>query len=112
MGEWMTKIWYLYAMVYYTDIKRTNCHLQWRGLEIVILNEVSHTEKENIWYRLYVDSKKKKKMAQINQSIYKTEVEPQMQKLNLKLPVGKASRDKLEDWDWHIHITIYKIDNN
>ena len=38
-------------------------------------------------------------MAQINQSIYKTEVEPQMQKLNLKLPVGKASRDKLEDWD-------------
>ena len=35
----------------------------------------------------------------MNQSIYKTEVEPQMQKSNLKLPEGKASRDKLEDWD-------------
>jgi len=22
---------------------------------------------------------------------------------------GKKGRDKLEDWDWHIQITIYKI---
>ena len=22
-----------------------------------------------------------------------------------------AGRDKLGDWDWHIHTTIYKIDN-
>ena len=24
---------------------------------------------------------------------------------------GKVGRDKLGDWDWHIHTTIYKIDN-
>ena len=24
---------------------------------------------------------------------------------------GKWGRDKLGDWDWHIHTTIYKIDN-
>ena len=22
---------------------------------------------------------------------------------------GKGERDKLEDWDWHIHTTIYKM---
>ena len=32
--------------------------------------------------------------------------------IKLKVTRGKASRDKLEDWDWHIHITIFKIDNN
>ena len=24
---------------------------------------------------------------------------------------GKGGRDKLGDWDWHIHTTIHKIDN-
>ena len=24
---------------------------------------------------------------------------------------GKEGRDKLGDWDWHIHTTIYKIDS-
>ena len=24
---------------------------------------------------------------------------------------GEGGRDKLEEWDWHIHTTIYKIDN-
>ena len=24
---------------------------------------------------------------------------------------GKAGRDKLENWDWHIHTTMYKTDN-
>ena len=24
---------------------------------------------------------------------------------------GGRGRDKLGDWDWHIHTTIYKIDN-
>ena len=24
---------------------------------------------------------------------------------------GKVGRDKLGDWDWHIHYYIYKIDN-
>ena len=30
---------------------------------------------------------------------------------NKCLLVGKEGRGKLEDWDWHVHTTIYKIDN-
>ena len=42
--------------------------------------------------------------------IYKTEVESQVQKTNLWLLRGKAvGRDKLGDWDWRIHTTIYEI---
>ena len=42
----------------------------------------------------------------------KQEVESQMQKTNLWLPGDKGEgRDKLGDWDWHIHTTIYKTDN-
>ena len=33
----------------------------WMDLEIVILNEVNQT-KTNIWYRLYVESKKREQM--------------------------------------------------
>ena len=47
-----------------------------------------------------------------DEPIYKTEIESQMQKTNLWLPGGKGGRrDKLGDWDRHIHTTIYKIDN-
>ena len=34
-----------------------------------------------------------------NETIYKTEVESQMQKTNLWLPECKGGRDKLGDWD-------------
>ena len=37
----------------------------WIDLEILILTEVSQTER-NIWYGLYAKSKKKKKMIQMN----------------------------------------------
>ena len=34
---------------------------------------------------------------------------------NLKQTYGcqgvRVGRDKLGDWDWHVHTTIYKIDN-
>ena len=32
-------------------------------------------------------------------------------KKNLWLPGGKRRMDKLGDWDWHIHTTIYKTGN-
>ena len=32
-----------------------------------------------------------------------------MYKTILRLPLGKGRKDKLGDWDWHIHTTIYKI---
>ena len=49
----------------------------WMNLEIVILSEVSQTETNIIWHRLYVESKKKKKNG-TNELICKTEIESQM----------------------------------
>ena len=45
------------------------------SLEITTLSEVSQTERKPniIWYRLYVESKKKIQ----NELIYKTEIDPQ-----------------------------------
>ena len=34
-----------------------------------------------------------------------------LEKKNLWLSGGKGRREKLGDWDWHIHTTIYKTDN-
>ena len=49
---------------------------------------------------LYVESKKKGS----NELIYKTEIELQMSKTTLWLLAGKrGKRDRLGDWDWHIH---------
>ena len=47
-----------------------------------------------------------------NELIYRREVESWMQKTNLWLPEDKGGRDKLGDWDSHIHMAVYKIDNN
>ena len=46
-----------------------------------------------------------------NEPIYKREVESQIWNAHLWLSGGKRGRDKLGDWDRHIHTTIYKIDN-
>ena len=52
--------------------------------EIIILSEISQ-RRTNIWYRLYVESKKN----DTNELIYKTEIDSQTQKTNLWLPKGK-----------------------
>ena len=45
----------------------------WMDLEIIILSEVSQTNKNIIWYHLYVESKKN----DINELIYETEIDSQ-----------------------------------
>ena len=47
--EWIKKIWYIYTMEYYSAIKKNKIMpfaATWMDLEIVILSEISHTEKD------------------------------------------------------------------
>ena len=79
-------------------------------LEIVILSEVSQTEKEKYHMISLIFLWNLKKDA--NELIYKTEIDLQILKTNLWLPKGKCwERAKAGAWDEHMHTTVYKIDN-
>ena len=63
----------------------------WIDPEIVILSEVNQT------YHIWILKKS------TNEFTYQPEVESQMWKTKLGIPGEKGRRDKLRDWDWHIH---------
>ena len=47
--EWIKMMWYIYTIKYYSAIKKNEIipfGATWMHLDIVILKEVSHTEKE------------------------------------------------------------------
>ena len=47
--DWIKKMWYIYTMEYYSAIKRNEMGSfveMWMGLEIIILSEISQTEKD------------------------------------------------------------------
>ena len=49
MEEWIKKMWHIYTMEYYSAIKKNKIMpfaASWMGLEIVILSEISQTEKD------------------------------------------------------------------
>ena len=57
---WIKKMWYIYAMEYYSAIKKNEIMsfaTTWMDLEVIILSEISQTEKETIIYPLYMESK-------------------------------------------------------
>ena len=52
--EWITKMWYIYTMEYYTAVKNNdilNFAGKWMELKNIILSEVTQTKKDN--YHLY-----------------------------------------------------------
>ena len=48
IDEWIKKMWYIYTMEYYSDIKK-NKIMQFVALETLILSEVSQKEKDKYY---------------------------------------------------------------
>ena len=78
----------------------------WIVLEILILSDVGQRKIYDIAYMWTV--RKGYKWTYLQNEIL---IELQMQKINLQLLGGLGGREKLGDWDWHIHMTVYKIYN-
>ena len=52
-GEWIKKMWYIYTVEYYSAVRKNEIMpfaATWMDLEIIILSEVSQTEKDK--YRI------------------------------------------------------------
>jgi len=55
--EWIRKLWYIYTMEHYSDIKRNTFELylmRWMKLEPIIQNEVSQKEKHQYSILMHV----------------------------------------------------------
>ena len=78
-----------------------------KGLCVKIYRGRNTKLKIKSYDRLYVESKKKWYKWTYLQDINRiTDVENK-----LMVTGGKGRKDKLGDWDWNIHTTLYKIDN-
>ena len=74
--EWIKKMWYIYTVEYYSAIKKNEIMpfaTTWMDLEVIILSEVSQTEKDkyDIAYMWNL-----KKMVQMN--LFTKQTESQM----------------------------------
>ena len=90
---WIKKIWYIYTMEYYSAIKKNEIipfAATGMDLEIIILSEVSQTEKDKYHMISLICGIQKN---DTNELIYKTETDSQTSKTNLWLPKGKGGRE-------------------
>ena len=76
-------------------------------LEIIILSEVSQTEKDKYHGNIYMwNQRKGYKWAyrQYKNRVIDVEIKHSYQGV-------RGLKCKLGDWDWHIYTAVYKIDN-
>ena len=55
--EWITKLWYIYTMGYYSTIKRNafeSVLMRWMNLEPIIQSEVSQKEKDKYCILMHI----------------------------------------------------------
>ena len=76
--EWIKKMWYIYTMEYYSAIKNNEIMpfaATWMDLEIIILREISQTEKDK-YHMILLICKITEKMN-TDELIYKIETDSQ-----------------------------------
>ena len=74
--EWIKKTWYVHTMECYSAIKKNEIMpfaATWIDLEMIILSEVSQTEKDKYHMISLICGILKKKKSDTNEFIYKTE---------------------------------------
>ena len=57
IDEWIKKLWYLYTMEYYSEIKRNTFEsvlMKWIKLEPIIYSEVSQKEKDKYHFLTHI----------------------------------------------------------
>ena len=60
--KWIRKLWYIYTMEYYSDIKKNvfeSVLMRWMKLELIIQSEVSQKENTNrVYQHIYMEFRK------------------------------------------------------
>ena len=93
--EWIKKMWYTYRMEYYSDIKKNDMMpfaATWLDLEIIVLIEGCHREKDKYHITLLIHGTKN--TTQVNLSIK----QKQIQDTENRLMVAKIGRGGREGW--------------
>ena len=101
---------HLYNGIYFQHQKDEiiPCAATWMGLEIVILSEVSQTEKEK-YHMTFLTCKGQKEMKQMN--LQKRNRPTDLENKLMVVGGRTGGRDSQEVWSGHVHAAVFKMDN-